>query len=385
MARFLGPEETGLFKSFTIPLTYMTFLHLGTFDGLWRQIPYYLEKKNYLKVDNLAATAGYWNLIVSITVSLIFFLIAVYSLIAKDVYGFFGWISQSICCWGVFYGGYLGATYRTLSHFVVLAKINLIQSVLNFLMVFLLPFFKFYGLCFRSFFPVIVGLLLCHIKKPLNVKYLFNVKEFQEIVKVGLPFSFWGSLYTSIWFAVESTLMLYFGGLTGLGYFSVAVAMREGMNVLPMAVYQVLSPKIVAAFSRDGNINSSITYCFKITIFLVCFMSVSVFFVSLFIELIVPLAIPKYIHGLDLMKLCLLFSVVQSASIPSNLLFAENNHYSFGKGIFIGLLIFLIMSLIFVNFMSPIIGIALASLLGRSARVLSVYYELYLINKSNKL
>ena len=43
-ARFLGPEEIGLFRSYTIPLMYLTFLHLGTFDGLSRQIPYFVGK-----------------------------------------------------------------------------------------------------------------------------------------------------------------------------------------------------------------------------------------------------------------------------------------------------------------------------------------------------
>ncbi len=36
IGRFVGPEVVGSFRAYTIPLTYLAFLQLGTFDGLGR-------------------------------------------------------------------------------------------------------------------------------------------------------------------------------------------------------------------------------------------------------------------------------------------------------------------------------------------------------------
>jgi len=381
VARFLGPEETGLFRSFTIPLTYLVFLHLGTFDGLWRQIPYYAGKEMPEKIDALAAAAGAWNLFVSVLVSCGFLCCSAYSWWHRDFYGVFGWLSQALCCWGVFYGGYLSSTYRTLHHFVALARIQMVQSILNFGLVFLLPYLKFYGLCLRSVVPVITGVLLCQGNRPLKIAYRFDGKALSEVVKIGLPFCFWGSLYTSIWIATESALMLSFGGVKALGLFSVAIAMREGMNVLPMAIYQVLTPRVVAAFAREGSVRQANTRTVGMTVVLTGFMILIVLLVSFLLEVLVPLGIPKYIEGIPLMKVCLWFAVIQAASLPLNTLFATGKSWLYGRGVIVGLVVFPVAS----YFLAPVVGgvlaVAAGSLIGRAARTLAAYLELVILTR----
>lgn len=196
VARFVGPEDLGLYRFFTIPLTYLMFLHLGTFDGLWRQIPYYVGKQEPQKVDNLASAAGAFNIGVSAIVSGGFVCCAVYSALHRDVHGVFGWLSQAACAWGVFYGGNLTSTYRTLDQFVSLARIQAVQAVTNFGMIVLLPFLKFYGLCVRGASPPILALWLCHRNRPSRVPYRFDIKALGEARPDRSPFQHLGeSLY----------------------------------------------------------------------------------------------------------------------------------------------------------------------------------------------
>jgi len=254
VARFLGPEETGRYRVFTIPLMYLTFLHLGTFDGLWRQIPFYTGKDMPEKVESLAAAAGAWNALVSSLASVAFLVCSVLALFRGDYFSTAGWAAQMLFCWSVYYGGYLSATYRTIHQFVAMARIQLIQAVLNFGLVFIVPLTGFFGLCIRASVPAIVGVGLFHQNRPLKIRYRLDWKALGEVVRVGLPFSFWGSLYTSIWSATESALMLSMGGLKGLGLFAVASVMRDGMNVLPQSVYQVMTPRVVEAYAREGSV-----------------------------------------------------------------------------------------------------------------------------------
>lgn len=382
VARFLGPADTGLFRSFTIPLTYLTFLHLGTFDGLWRQIPFYVGKEMPEKIEALASASGAWNLLISALVSCGFVCCAIYSLWHHDLYGVLGWLTQALCCWGAFYGGYLSATYRTLHHFVTLSKVQMAQAILNFIMVFSLPFLKFYGLCARAVFPVILGVWLCHRSRPLKISYHFYTKALGEVVKIGLPFSFWGSLYTSVWYATESALMLYFGGVTALGLFSVAIAMREGMNVLPMVVYQVLTPRVVAAFASEGSVRKANTRSFEMTAVLTGFIVVSIIVISFVLDILVPLGIPKYVDGLPLMKVCLWFAAIQAASLPLNTLFATGRPWLYGRGVIVGLVVFPLGTYLLVPVLGGVLAVAVGSLLGRTARTLAAYIEIVLLSRS---
>jgi O-antigen/teichoic acid export membrane protein len=380
-ARFLGPEETGLFRSFTIPLTYLSFLHLGTFDGLWRQIPYYTGKNMPQRVEALAASAGAYNVFISLVVSAGFGVCAAYSAWHHDLYGVVGWLTQILCCWGVFYIGYLGATYRTLHHFVVLARIQVAMAAVNFAGVFSLPWLRFFGLCGRSAASYVVGIWLYHRHRPLKVRYHFAKAPFKELVRVGLPFSFWGSIYSSVWTATESALMLSLGGVTGLGLFAAASVLREGVNVLPQAVNQVMMPRVVESIARTGTVHKANMKSVWVTVLLTVFMVPVVLLLSYLLDYLVPLAIPKYVEGIQLMKVCLWFSVVQAAALPINTLFATGRSWLTGRGVIVGIIVFPITAYLLTPSLGGILAVAFGSLAGRFARTLEAYLEITLLTR----
>ena len=384
-ARIIGPEETGLFKAFTIPLTYLTVLHLGTFDGLWRQIPYYVGKKMPQKVEALASSAGAWNILVSIIVSIGFIICALYSLWHHDYYGVVGWITQAICCWGTFYAGYLAATYRTIHQFEALARITLVRAIVNFGMVLVLPFLRFYGLCIRNASPFITGVWLLHRNRPLKVHYHFDAKTLIDLLKIGFPFSFWGTLYSSVWVATESALILSFGGVTALGFFTVAIVLRDGICVLPNAITQVLLPRAVEGFAQDGSVRNANAKSAWLTVGLTAFMVLIVLVVSYSIDFLVPLAIPKYVDCIPLMNICLWFAVVQTASLPLNTLFATGRSWLYGRGVIVGLVVFALAAFLLTPTFGGVIAVAIGSLLGRTARIIVAYLEIFMLIRREAL
>jgi O-antigen/teichoic acid export membrane protein len=381
VARFLGPEETGSFRAYTIPLTYLIFLHLGTWDGLWRQIPYYVGKEMPEKVDALASAAGALNLIVSVVVSCGFICCAAYSFSHHDLYGVFGWLSQVFCCWGLFYGGYLNSTYRTLHHFVTLARIQVIQTILTFGMVFLLPFLRFYGLCARLAFPWFLTVWLYHRNRPLKISYRFDSIALMELIRIGLPFSFWGNLETSIWTATESALVLSFGGISALGLFSVASVMRGAVNSLPMAIWQVLTPRVVTALARDGSVHNANTRIIWVTAGLTGFMIILACAGSFMLDIFVPHFIPKYVAGIPVMQVCLWFPVVQAAFLPINTLFATGRSWLYGRSVIAGIVVFILVTYLLLPVTGALFAIAAGSLLGRVARTIAAYVDLVVLTR----
>ena len=383
VARFLGPEITGAYQAFTIPLTYLIFLHLGTWDGLWRQIPYYVGKEQPEKVEEVASVAGAFNLFVSVVVSIGFLSCAIYSLFHKDFFGVFGWLSQAIASWFLFYGGYLTSTFRTLNNFVILAKIQAFKSFVTFGMVFLLPFLKFYGLAARVALPAILGVWLFHRFRPLKIRHHFDAKALKDLIKIGLPFSFWGNLYTSVWVATESTLVLSLGGITSLGLFSVAVVMRGAMNSLPMAIWQVLTPRAVTSLAQEGSVRKANGRVFWVTIGLTACMVIFAYTGSLLLDILVPYFIPKYVAGLPIMKVCLWFSVVEAAFLPINILFATGRPWLYGRSVIAGLVVFPLATYLLIPVIGGVLAVTVGSLLGRAARTLAAYVDLIILTKQD--
>jgi O-antigen/teichoic acid export membrane protein len=381
VARFLGPEETGLFRSYTIPLMYLAFLHMGTFDGLTRQIPFYIGKDMPEKVEALASSAGAWNLLMSAIVAVGFGICAIYSAWHHDMAGVAGWLAQALCAWGVFYGGYVGATYRTLNHFVAVARIQLLQSIVTFGAVFLLPILKFYGLCVRSVVSSVFGVWLFHRNRPIRAQYRFSTPALKEVIKIGFPLTFWGSIWTSVWTASESALVLYLGGVSGLGLFAVAVVLRDGMSVLPLAVSQVLSPRVVETFARSGSIKKANAISMWITVGLTAFMVIAVLVASWLLDFLVPLAIPKYAEGISLMKICLWFAVVHTAALPLNTLFAKGRPWIWGRGVIPGLIVFPLSAYFLIPALGGACAVAAGSLVGRSVRLIAGYIDIALLTK----
>ena len=380
-ARFLGPEITGAFRAFTIPLTYLMFLHLGTFDGLWRQIPYYVGKEKPEQVDKIASAAGFFNLFVSIIVSIGFLICAINSFVYNDLFSVFGWLSQAIVCWSIFYGGYLSSTYRTLHHFVTLSKVQLVQSITTFGMVFLLPFLNFYGLCVRAALPAILTVWLFHRFRPLKVNYHFDTRALWELIKIGLPFSFWGSLYTNIWVATECALILSLGGTTSLGLFSVAIVIRSAVNSLPMAIRQVLTPSVVTAHAQEGSIRKANDRVVWVAVGITGCMVFLSYTGSLLLDILVPYFIPKYVAGIPLMKVCLWFSVVEAAFLPINILFAMGRPWLYGRSVIAGIIVFPIATWLLIPELGGALAVVIGSLLGRTARTLAAYVDLVILTR----
>lgn len=381
VARFVGPEVTGHFRVYTIPLTYLTFLHLGTFDGLWRQIPYFTAKNRPDRVEALASAAGAWNALLSALVSTGFLACAGVALARHDLFGTAGWLSQAVCCWTVFFGGYLSATYRTIHQFVSLARIQFTQALMNFALVFTVPVFGFFGLALRAAAPAAAGVTLFHRNRPLKIRLRLDWKALKEVIGVGLPFSLWGSLYTSVWAATESSLMLALGGMRGLGLFAVASVMREGMNVLPMSVYHVLTPRVVEAYAREESVRRANARSLYVTAGMVGIMAALAGLGTYLLGILVPVAIPKYVDGIPLMRVSLWFSVLQAASLPFNTLFATGRSWLYGRGVIVGLVVFPLSAFLLRPVVGGILAVTLGSLLGRIARTLVAYVELAILNQ----
>ena len=82
------------------------------------------------------------------------------------------------------------------------------------------------------------------------------------------------------------------------------------------------------------------------------------------------------------MKVWLWFPVVQAAFLPINTLFATGRPWLYGRSVIAGVVVFPLTAYLLVPAIGGLLAVAVGSLLGRAARTLAAYVDLFALTRS---
>ena len=372
-ARYLSPEDMGVFRTFGIFAGYLTFLHLGVFDGLQREIPLQLGRGNQEKAEQAASACLAWIVFISVACGATFVGLALRAAYYREWMQFGGWLAYSPSMVAVFYGLYLGTTFRTGQQFIALSRISVIQAMAGTLVLPLLPIMGYYGACIRSAVTSVTNVLLLHYGRPLKVRPRLDWPSFREIVRVGLPLSGIGYIYTSLWISLEGTLVLEWFGIKTLGLYSMAAFVRTVVVQLAQNMNQVIGVKIYSQFGRSGRVEDCIRLILKPMAF-AFLASLPLIVVGWFaLPLAVSLLIPGYVGAIWLMRLTLLTMPIVFLNLPVTILWATGRRTDCLASVVWGFFTFVGLSFLLYRLDVGASGVLIASLLGQATNVVVSY------------
>jgi len=148
-----------------------------------------------------------------------------------------------------------------------------------------------------------------------------------------------------------------------------------------MAIWQVLTPRVVTALARDGSVRNANARIVWVTVGLTGLMIILACAGSFLLDLFVPHFIPKYVAGIPAMKVCLWFPVVQAAFLPMNILFATGRPWLYGRSVITGIVVFTVATYLLLPVIGGLLAVATGSLLGRAARTLAAYVDLVVLTR----
>ncbi len=253
VAKWLLPQELGLFTSFNVITSYIILIQLGVPSGLSRQLPFYMGKKEEQKALDSAASANQWGLVTGIACIALSVVVTAYFLIAKNYEMAAGVFVVGLTSFqGLYVTKYLKILYRSNNDFNRLTTIDIINAVVLFVTIFLVWRFKFYGLCIRAVIAVVVDLALAYHWRPIKVKQHWNKPVFNELMKVGFPIYWVANIY-SLWPMVQRTVIVSMGGTRALGLFSLAAIVETAMKTLTNAISSVSFPRMAFAWGQKED------------------------------------------------------------------------------------------------------------------------------------
>ncbi len=385
-AHYVGPEDWGVFLTFGVVAGYLTFFHLGVFDGLQREIPIQLGRGNPAKAERAASACLTWITFISLVGVALFLGLALQAACSDDKQHwmrFWGWLTYTPGIIAMFYGGYLNTTFRTGQQFVALSKTSVIQSVAGTATLPLLPFLGYYGVCLRTAASSVAGLFFLHRWRPMRVRPRFDWPDFWEVIRIGLPLSGIGYIYTALWSSVEGTLVLMWFGDKQLGLFAFAVFVRTTVAQLAQNMNQVLSVKVYEQYGRTHRVEDCLRLILK-PLALACLASIPLIAVGWFLlPWVVRFLTPKFVDAILMAQLMLLMLPITFLRLFGSILWATGRRIYCLVPVVAGFLAFVgcswLLHRLHVGVLSGVLSVAIGSMAGVIVNILGFCVVIWLL------
>ena len=383
VARLLAPATLGIFNGIGLVLRYALFLQLGITTGLYRELPYYIGKGNHERAHSLAATAQGWALVVAAIVSVALFGIAGWNLIRGEYWLAAAWTTQAILAIFLFYKtAYLLATYRTAHDFSKVALVTVIESVASLVVLLMVALLGFYGLCFRAVLTGIVGGLLLHYWRPIRVRPTLNFQDLKHLLFVGAPIMASGQIF-QMWMVINTTLVFSLLGAEGMGLYSIVAMSNGALSILPLAVNQVLFPRMTEKFGLTGNVQETLKVAFKPILLTTAGLIPVIALAQWLVEPAVLLVVPKYIDAVPAARWSLFLPLLTNLRAINSVFTIVKQQRLFVTATIIGAATYFAALKILTNYEVTLVAFPQAMLIGQLVFVIICYtFAIYLSKKN---
>lgn len=364
-SRFVDPAVLGQYNAIGLVVGYAPFLHMGVDNGLNRDLPYTLGRGDTKQAFKLAAAAQWWSMLVAIGASVALIFVGFWQAAAGRLDLAVGWWSFGVVVFAALFGqGYLNALFRTSGDFATLARVNLIGSVIALLLVSLVWWFDWWGLCLRGVAVAAVGLALLWASRPIKVLSAFDVSTLLKLAKTGLPIMAVGQAFMW-WTTLNSTLVLKYVGTEGLGLYSIANLAGPAVLILSSAFGQVIYPRMSEEFGQSGKAVELVRLAVGPTFVNIAVTGFAVIAAWFALPFFVELVLPKYTGGIEAAQWAVAAAGVMAMAPINNIFNVMKKQGRYGLAIVSGILAYIAVLLQLVSDGIDLVDFSQAFLAGR--------------------
>ncbi len=312
LGRLVPPATLGLFNGIGLSLRYAPFLQLGILDGLYRELPYYIGRGDRKRAEELASAAQAWALTVGIAYAAVLVVIGLWHLARSEFWMAAGWLTNAVQAIVFYYKTYyLQVTYRTSQDFSRLAFVGVVESVASLVLLLAVAWLNYYGLCVRALLVSAVSTGLLFYWRPLRVAPKWGYAHMKYLLRIGLPIFSVGQLY-SFWAVLNSTLVLKFAGVEGMGLYTMVLMADTSLEIIPTAVSQVVYPRMAEHYGRTHRVEDMIRIAWKPMILTALGLIPVIAIAWHVIDPAVRLVIPAYEKAIPAMQWIIFLPLIKS-------------------------------------------------------------------------
>jgi O-antigen/teichoic acid export membrane protein len=364
VARMLGPSNFGLWKALQLILTYAIYSELGSLSAMNREVPYFQGKGEIERVNRIRNVVLGQNLFMALAVSsgllLLYYCLPGVLPLSIELILF---VCALVFLQQVY--AYFEILFRSAHDFSMVSRLRLSRTVMDMGMAIVLIYFLNLNgrlLALTLTFILILIYILKRCKYSLRPEV--DLRETLKLLRIGFPIlmvGFSGTLY----FTIDSLLILKFLGKTQLGYYSIALVFASLMLVLPGVISEVLYPRYAERFGNSDSISSLKLYVMVPNLLMAYGFSLILGIAILLLPMAIMVLLPKYLPTIIPAKIILFGAVFYALSMgPGNFLNTINRQDTNLIINGVGLVVLFLLIYTFIVLGWGIVGVALGAMFG---------------------
>jgi O-antigen/teichoic acid export membrane protein len=250
---FLGPVQMGVWSLLQLILIYSAYSPLGVTEGISREIPLQLGKKDFQKADEIKDVVFTFALFTS---SLIAAGVVIYALVMRkhlsaEVFNGLLMVSAVVIIQRI--SNLYVAFLRGFKCFSLAAKQMIVSAVINAVLIAALAVkFRFYGFIWAMFLSFVFNIAYIHYNRPFHFRFRWNNAMLWDLMKLGFPVIL-ASLMSSFFLTIDKIMIAQMLGLKELGFFTVALMIYSYMGYFPNSIGIVLIPNFHEKHGSDES------------------------------------------------------------------------------------------------------------------------------------
>jgi O-antigen/teichoic acid export membrane protein len=320
IAKFISPNDLGLWTTINLAITYSFFLQAGIISGLNLELPFAYGKGEDKEARIMAGTAQTFSIFSSIAILLIGLAYLLFSP-EQDAKIKFGVLAVTLFIMLSYYQNYLMSTFRSKNSFLKLATIQLVDAFVNLSTVILVVYFSYYGMIIKAVLVISIYVFLLHITRPIRVGLIWNNAALVKLLKVGLPI--FGLVYLdSLSSTVDKLWLLKYTTLTDVGLYSFGFNALSTFTLLSLSVASYIYPRMTYNYGKNNDKRILWQYAKKITIILF-FAQIPLVILGYFlIPILITDYFPNYILSISAMQILLFAGFFKGSVVGANALWS---------------------------------------------------------------
>lgn len=314
VVRLLDPEIYGEFTGIGVYIGFLLVGQGGVINGLSRELPYELGRKNNKFGTEITSSAFVFTIILSILASLIFLFFGIRELLLLNYNTSFIYMTYVvIALLNLLNVQFLPTLYRTNNDFDSLSKQKIYVGICNLLSVILIWFYSLYGLLIRAVLLAIIEFFLLYNKRPVIFYFKYNFNHIKYLFKTGLPIYVVGMI-NLLWNTIVKSFIFNIGGAINYGLFALSLIVENVFGVIPISLAKVIYPKMSIMLGQGEPISKIINFSIR-PLFLQFLLMLFLAIIGVYLlPILVPIILPNYVDGILAAQWMLFIPVAQSFS-----------------------------------------------------------------------
>lgn len=313
--RWVPPQEIGIWSAVLLIQPYLQFINLGIHIGVNRELPYSLGKKDLDKSRRIINTGYFFSIISAFIGFAVMTIYSIYIVLYKDIAFLAPAIIVIVIVFITFLQLFLTSLYRTNNDFSKLSNIYLVESLSMIVTIPLVYKWGFNGFLIYQLVYRVALFLLTLKYKPFQIKAEFYKTEFKELISIGFPLFIFGYI-NGIIKTIPRLYILSFSSIYNLGLYSPINTISNSLHLASRYIAQFFSPKMAFKLGEDEN-SKAVFWSYSLKSTISVFVLNIIIFIPLYflIELLIPIALPKYVESITAMQIILLSGLMSGAAV----------------------------------------------------------------------